>query len=95
MKITFEHYGHKVCYDTENEDLLVEDVLRIFLGLMVAMGFAVESTVQAILNLSEELEENQEAFIGDDLDEGECGCDDCEDIQQDFDDNFPINGDLG
>jgi hypothetical protein len=54
MKIEIKHYGNTYTVETENDDLIAEEVLDIITGLLIQMGYRQESINEALKELADE-----------------------------------------
>lgn len=58
MKITIEHYGHKLTYEVEHDDVSLNNMLEILERMLLADGYVFKGTLQLIDDeeFNEELE---------------------------------------
>ena len=57
MKIQIENYGYKYTVETTHDDVMLDEYLQIFKGLLITATFSEKQFNNAILELAEELKE--------------------------------------
>ena len=56
MKITIENYGKKMSFETEYEDVSINEYLDIFYGLLISATFSPETVLIGFKEFVEEKE---------------------------------------
>ena len=56
MKITIENYGKKMSFETEYEDVSINEYLDIFYGLLISATFSPETVLNGFKEFVEEKE---------------------------------------
>ena len=56
MKITIENYGKKMSFETEYEDVSINEYLDIFYGLLISATFSPETVLSGFKEFVEEKE---------------------------------------
>ena len=57
MKLELTTYGKKISFETEHDDVLIDDYFDAFKGLLVASGWSEQTINEYIIELAEELKE--------------------------------------
>jgi hypothetical protein len=57
MKLQLENYGYKYTIETEHHDVDVNEYLQLFKGLLITATFSEKQFNNAIIELSNEIEE--------------------------------------
>ena len=56
MKITIENYGKKMSFETEYEDVSINEYMDIFYGLLISATFSPETVLSGFKEFVEEKE---------------------------------------
>ena len=57
MKLELTTYGKKISFETEHDDVLIDDYFDAFKGLLVASGWSEQTINEFIIELAEELKQ--------------------------------------
>ena len=57
MKLELTTYGKKISFETEHDDVLIDDYFDAFKGLLVASGWSEQTINGFIIELAEELKQ--------------------------------------
>jgi hypothetical protein len=57
MKLQLENYGYKYTIETEHHDVDVNEYLQLFKGLLITATFSEKQFNNAIIEMSNEIEE--------------------------------------
>lgn len=57
MKLQLESYGYKYIVEKEHDDIMLDEYLQLFKGLLITATFSEKQFNNAILELAEELKE--------------------------------------
>ena len=57
MKLELTTYGKKISFETEHDDVLIDDYFDAFKGLLVASGWSEQTINDYIIELAEELKQ--------------------------------------
>jgi hypothetical protein len=57
MKLQLENYGYKYTIETEHHDVDLDEYLQLFKGLMITATFSEKQFKRAIIEMSNEIQE--------------------------------------
>jgi hypothetical protein len=57
MKLQLENYGYKYIVETQHEDVMLDEYLKLFKGLLIQATFNEQQFKRAIIELADELKE--------------------------------------
>ena len=57
MKLQLENYGYQYIVETEHDDVMLDEYLQLFKGLLIQATFSEQQFKRAILELADELKE--------------------------------------
>ncbi len=57
MKIQIENYGYKYTVETTHDDVMLDEYLQIFKGLLITATFSEKQFNNTIIELAEEIQE--------------------------------------